>query len=266
MTHVLHQPNEPPMQAPQIQLLDHFSIHCPHLFQKKLHVAPEIFNDILDEISDHLIFHNQSNNPQLPVAIQLAIFLNHVGHYDNAISNEDVCQWAGVSIGSATNCTNCVMMALLAKHNKFIFFPTLDSDEAGHSWKYWNDILAADGSLITLCDKPSLYDETFHSRNPQYFLNCQAVVMIHNLAIADYAIGHTGSAHDAYTFQSTHIYHHHTTLLGDNHWIWVDSAYPLESWCIPPFKKPFEEHHGIKSTTEESASRPICLQWTQIMM
>ncbi|KAG2051184.1 hypothetical protein BDR06DRAFT_854299, partial [Suillus hirtellus] len=39
-------------------------------------------------------------------------------------------------------------------------------------------------------------------------------------------------------FQSTHIYHHHATLLGDNHWIWADSAYPLEPWCIPPFKKP----------------------------
>lgn len=62
--------------------------------------------------------------------------------------------------------------------------------------------------------------------------------MIHNLAIADYAIGHTGSAHDAYAFRSTHIYHHHATLLGDNHWIWADSAYPLEPWCIPPFKKP----------------------------
>ncbi|KAG2045734.1 hypothetical protein BDR06DRAFT_900306, partial [Suillus hirtellus] len=66
---------------------------------------------------------HQSNNPQFPVAIQLAIFLNHVGHYGNAISNEDVCRWAGVSIGSVMNCTNCVMMALLAKHDKFIFFP-----------------------------------------------------------------------------------------------------------------------------------------------
>ncbi|KAG2338023.1 hypothetical protein BDR05DRAFT_856988, partial [Suillus weaverae] len=66
---------------PQIQLLDHFTIHRPHLFQKKLCVSPEIFDDILDEISDDPIFHNQSNNPQLPVTIQLAIFLNHAGCY-----------------------------------------------------------------------------------------------------------------------------------------------------------------------------------------
>ncbi|KAG2740099.1 hypothetical protein P692DRAFT_201695508, partial [Suillus brevipes Sb2] len=24
-------------------------------------------------------------------------------------------------------------------------------------------------------------------------------------------------------------------------WVWADSAYPLEPWCIPPFKKP---HNG----------------------
>ncbi|KAG2343744.1 hypothetical protein BDR05DRAFT_860535, partial [Suillus weaverae] len=39
-------------------------------------------------------------------------------------------------------------------------------------------------------------------------------------------------------FQSTHVFQNHGTLLGNNHWIWADSAYPLEPWCIPPFKKP----------------------------
>ncbi|KIK33473.1 hypothetical protein CY34DRAFT_64913, partial [Suillus luteus UH-Slu-Lm8-n1] len=64
------------------------------------------------------------------------------------------------------------------------------------------------------------------------------VIMPHNLIIADYSIGHTGSAHDAFVFQSTHVFQNHATLLGNDHWIWADSAYPLEPWCIPPFKKP----------------------------
>ncbi|OJA21651.1 hypothetical protein AZE42_12969 [Rhizopogon vesiculosus] len=46
------------------------------------------------------------------------------------------------------------------------------------------------------------------------------------------------SVHDVWAFQSTHIYEEHATLLQDDHWIWADSAYPLEPWCIPPFKKP----------------------------
>ncbi|KIJ60259.1 hypothetical protein HYDPIDRAFT_32376 [Hydnomerulius pinastri MD-312] len=33
---VLHNPSEPPMRAPQIQLLEHFADHRPDLFRKKL--------------------------------------------------------------------------------------------------------------------------------------------------------------------------------------------------------------------------------------
>jgi hypothetical protein len=156
MARILHIPDEPPMWAPQIQLLDHFAIHHPKLFQMKLHVNPDIFNDILDQISNHTIFHNESNNPQLPVAMQLAIFLNCAGHYGNAASNQDVCQWAGISIESVMNHTNCVMTALLDQHDVFIKFPPLNSDDVTHACHYiqsksypeWqNGILAVDGSF-----------------------------------------------------------------------------------------------------------------------
>ncbi|KIK97740.1 hypothetical protein PAXRUDRAFT_135671, partial [Paxillus rubicundulus Ve08.2h10] len=53
---VLERPAEPPMHAPQLQLLAHFGDHCLELFQKKLRIHPLIFDDILDQISDHLIF------------------------------------------------------------------------------------------------------------------------------------------------------------------------------------------------------------------
>ncbi|KAI6013161.1 hypothetical protein PISMIDRAFT_100725, partial [Pisolithus microcarpus 441] len=43
---------------------------------------------------------NNSPDDQWPVAMQLAIFLNHAGHYGNVILVEDVRQWAGVSIAS----------------------------------------------------------------------------------------------------------------------------------------------------------------------
>jgi hypothetical protein len=182
MACVLHTPDEPPMQAPQIQLLDHFAIHCPDLFRMKLRVNPDIFDDILDQISDHPVFYNQSNNPQLPVAVQLAIFLNRAGHYGNVASNQDICQWAGISIRSVTNCTNRVMTALLEQHDTFINFPALDSDDAAHACCYvqskscleWrNGILAVDGSLFNLFQKPGHYGESFYTRKSQYSLNCQ---------------------------------------------------------------------------------------------
>ncbi|KIK20635.1 hypothetical protein PISMIDRAFT_105402 [Pisolithus microcarpus 441] len=162
------------MHAPQIQLLPEFTDHWLDLFHKKLHVSPDTFDFILDSISGHPIFQNNSPNRQLPVALQLAIFLNCTGHYGNAISPEDVRQWAGVSIGSVINYTHHVMIALLDQHDNFIFFLNVDDiemDEARVSWQ--NGVFAADGSAIKLMSKPSIYGETFYDRKCNYSLNCQ---------------------------------------------------------------------------------------------
>ncbi|KIK22278.1 hypothetical protein PISMIDRAFT_102744, partial [Pisolithus microcarpus 441] len=86
-------------------------------------------NNILGQISRHSIFQNQSNNWQLPVAIQLAILLFQVGHYGNVCAPEDVAQWAGVSIGTVVNCTHHVMAALLDQHDQFIYVPHIHSEE-----------------------------------------------------------------------------------------------------------------------------------------
>ncbi|KAG2338220.1 hypothetical protein BDR05DRAFT_848810, partial [Suillus weaverae] len=80
--------------------------------------------------------------------------------------------------------------------------------------------------------------ETFYDRKSNYSLGCQAVILPHNLLIVDYSLGHPGSVHDPFTFQSTCLYDEHTDLLPDGHWVWADSAYPLEPWCIAPFKRP----------------------------
>ncbi|KAH7918435.1 hypothetical protein BV22DRAFT_981398, partial [Leucogyrophana mollusca] len=62
------------------------------------------------------------------------------------------------------------------------------------------------------------------------------VIMLHNLLIANYALRHLGSVHDAFAFKSTCVAQHHAILLAPGHWIWADSAYPAEVWCVPPFK------------------------------
>lgn len=64
------------------------------------------------------------------------------------------------------------------------------------------------------------------------------VNLVHNLRIVDYCLGHTGSVHDSYAFESTRIYREHDQLLRPYEWIWADSAYPCHTWCVPPFKKP----------------------------
>ncbi|KIK14409.1 hypothetical protein PISMIDRAFT_84611, partial [Pisolithus microcarpus 441] len=170
------------VRALQIQLLPHFADHRPELFCKKHRINPNTFDFILDQITDHPIFMNNSPNKQLPVALQLAIFLNRAGHYGNAVTPEDVRQWAGVSIGSVINCTHCVMIALLDQHEKFIYFLCVNAIEMEKARVYveectcaaWcNGVFAVDSSAVKLMSKPSIYSETFYDRKCNYSLNCQ---------------------------------------------------------------------------------------------
>ncbi|KIK81385.1 hypothetical protein PAXRUDRAFT_156221 [Paxillus rubicundulus Ve08.2h10] len=174
------------MKSSQRHLLEDFADHHPHLFHQWLRVNPEIFDDILNQISDHPIFSSGgSENCQLPISIQLAIFLNGAGHYGNAISPEYVTQWAGVGTGSMYNCTNCVMVAILDQHDTFIQFTGLDSEDVACAWVYtqnhscpeWhNGIFAADGSAFPIFAKPTMHGETFFDHKSNYSLNCQAII------------------------------------------------------------------------------------------
>ncbi|KIK13247.1 hypothetical protein PISMIDRAFT_47850, partial [Pisolithus microcarpus 441] len=169
-------------KASQLPLLDHFADHRPSSFRKKLRVNPAIFNKILDQISGHPVFQNQSNNKQLPISIQLAIFLYRAGHYRNACSPEDVGQWAGVSVGTVVNCTHCVIAALLDQHDKFVYIPGIHSEEMRRAWAFtesrtcraWkNGVFVADGSAINLYARPGMFRDGFYDRKACFSLNCQ---------------------------------------------------------------------------------------------
>ena len=66
----------------------------------------------------------------------------------------------------------------------------------------------------------------------------QLVTLLDSLIVADYAVGHTSSVHDSFAFRSTHVFKEHERILAPGEWIWADSAYPTESWCVAPFRKP----------------------------
>lgn len=127
--------------ASQLHLLEHYEEFRSQSFRQKVRVNPEIFDSILDQISDHPIFHSESHNSQLPVAIQLTIFLNHAGHYGNGSTPDEICEWVGVSVGSVTNCSNRVMVAILDQHDEFVRVSAEHSEEMEetHQWvKEWS--------------------------------------------------------------------------------------------------------------------------------
>ena len=64
----------------------------------------------------------------------------------------------------------------------------------------------------------------------------QLTVMLHNLLVVDYGLGHPGSVHDAYAFQGMDIVKDPEGMIPEGHWMWADSAYPTQPWCVVLFK------------------------------
>ena len=69
----------------------------------------------------------------------------------------------------------------------------------------------------------------------------QVVILLHNLKIVDYVIGLPGSMHDASTFGHTCVACHPDQFFAANEWLWADSAYFSQTWCVTPFKNLLEE-------------------------
>ncbi|KAF8576163.1 hypothetical protein K439DRAFT_1367925 [Ramaria rubella] len=48
-------------------------------------------------------------------------------------------------------------------------------------------------------------------------------------------------------FQDSHVYHKHCHLFRNGEWIWADSAYPVQPWCVSPYKRPAADRQENKT-------------------
>ncbi|KAG2054074.1 hypothetical protein BDR06DRAFT_826215, partial [Suillus hirtellus] len=168
--------------------LQEWALLSPEKFRRKLRIDAEVFNKLTTLIQAHPIFHNNLNNPQLPVAVQLTIFLNGVGHYGNAATTEDISDWAGVSVGTIYNCYKRVMIAILQLHDRAIHFDPLDrEDQIEREWakayveqktccEWHSGFLCADGTPSPLHEKPSWHGKGFFDKNSDYSLTAQVSI------------------------------------------------------------------------------------------
>ena len=167
-------------KSQQLHSLDDFGTTNLRLFCKKLHVDPSTFHALLMMIKDHPIFYNNSNIPQASPNVQLAIFLNHISHYGNAPSPEDLMQWAGGSAGWIKKCTNHVMVAVLTLHDMAIHLLTEDEKEDVKAWvegetcPEWRDgFLLVDSTKFPVFQRPGLHGDAWFDKNKDYSLDCQ---------------------------------------------------------------------------------------------
>lgn len=174
------QPRAPIKKAAQIQLLDAWRNDNLLQYRKKIRVDPSTFDELLKLIQNHPIFYNNSNIPQVPVPLQLAVFLNRAGHYGNGASPDDIGQWAGISTGCVVRCTNRVMVALSALHDEAIHLPTAEEKESAKRWveaqscPEWRDgFLLVDGTKMAIFQRPGLHGDAWFDKNKDYSLDCQ---------------------------------------------------------------------------------------------
>ena len=149
-------------------------------FRQNLRVLPHTFDQLVQHIEEHPVFHNQSNCQQFPVEIQLAITLFHFGHDDNSTSVEAVAQWAGVSVGTVIKATRQVIIAFLLLHDSVICWPNEEEKKAAKDWvekescPSWRDgFCMVDGTLIPLFEKPGHHGEAYFDQKSNYSLNVQ---------------------------------------------------------------------------------------------
>ena len=183
-TRVLN-PAPPIPKSSQLHLLDHWRIHNPERFRRKLRVEPQTFDSLISRIEDHTIFHNNSNSDQLPVYIQLYIFLFCAGHYGNASSPEDTAQWAGISVGGVEKCTDRVIVALLSCHDEAIHLPDAAEKERSKSYvdnavcpEWRGGFLLVDGSKFPFYQRPGLHGDAWFDKDGMYSMDCQVCYLI----------------------------------------------------------------------------------------
>lgn len=160
--------------------LTDFRHNHPDRFRKKLRVSPPVFDRLVELIEDHNVFHNNSNVPQQPISVQLAIFLVRVGHYGNASAPEYIAQWAGVCVGTVINATYRCLVAFLALHDEAVMMPPEEEKERAKEYveratcpEWRNGFLLADGTKFVLFQKPGLHGEAWFDKNKDYSIDCQ---------------------------------------------------------------------------------------------
>src|ERR1700678_4525523 len=99
-----------------------------------LRVSPFVFEFMLCLIKDHPIFSNNSNNPQAPVDVQLAVTLYRMGRFGNGASLEDIARIAGCSEGAVEKFTDRCFEAIESLHDIFVRRLTSAEKEKEKEW------------------------------------------------------------------------------------------------------------------------------------
>lgn len=214
-------------------------------FNQMIRVRPTEFAYILDLIKDDDVFKTKAHTIQLPIELQLKIVLFRLGSSGDGLTIRKVASLFGVGDGGTIQIvTNRVFKAILNLKHRFLFWPNETErlqlvSETSHEMP--GCVGYIDGSEIKLAEAPTKNHELYFSRKRHYAIKMQAVCD-HKLRIRQVTIGYPGSVHDAKIFLNCPLAKHPECFLSNSEWVAGDSAYPLKSYLITPFRQNSSEH------------------------
>ena len=186
-TRYLRQRRPPAQKGNLYDHLKSFREHHADKFRSFLRMSPSAFDHLVSEIEDNAIFHNNSNNSQGDVDLQLAVFLFRVGHFGNAASVSHISYLFGVAEGSVVTYTYRVLTAVLHLRTTYIGWPDATTVESAKRWvgeqsgcaAWKGGYMAIDGTTIPLATKPGRYGEQYFDKSSQYSINAQVKCLIY---------------------------------------------------------------------------------------
>ncbi|PKC68643.1 hypothetical protein RhiirA1_506647, partial [Rhizophagus irregularis] len=169
-------------------------------FKKVIRMERQQFNKLVQVLQNDTVFQNKGNKPQAPVEFQLVIFLRRLGSKDDILS---ICSRFGICEGTVILYINHVMKAIRNKKLEFVQWPKNNNNHA-----------------------------------IKYAINCQGIVDFKGIFI-NYIIGWPGSVHDARVYANSDFFLNTAKYIEGDDYVLGDSAYPISSFLITPFKNPF---------------------------
>lgn len=208
-------------------------------FRQTFRMCPTSFENLCQMLSPFIIPCIRGR-PELDFRMTVLLFLRFMGTQETLIS---LSQLFNVSISSAHRIIRRILSAFIpAVSNQLIQWPDLNAQKKSATYfqqasGFLPIVVGAIDSRENPIQKPFENAESYFNRKSFYSIKIQAICNQHTVFI-DTFVGWPGRSHDGRTFQNSPVSHdlERGIKLSDGMVILGDSAYPLKSYLLTPFK------------------------------
>ena len=166
---------------------------------------------------------------QLPIPLQLLIFLRRIGSEGTEASYTKLAVFFGIGAGTVSVVVRRVQNAFLEHYDELVSWPSLEGkslmkEQIKVEYGFQNCIGIIDGTIIIMDEKPLKYGESYYCRKNCYSLNVQ-VVCNHECKIQYLYGGWPGSTYDNRAWRNCKLYTKRDEYFDDGEYLLGDSAY-----------------------------------------